>query len=368
LSVSESPVLWLRAESKPGEARSALAPADAKTLLAAGFRITVEDSPQRVFATAAYKDVGCHIAAAGSWIDAPAPSFILGLKELPADDRVLGHRHIYFGHAYKYQSGWAELLRRFAAGGGQLLDLEYLVDEKGRRLAAFGYWAGFVGTALAVMTWCRQHLGLEPGLPELTPWPDSIALLEECRRLLTQASARPVAAPALIVIGAGGRVGNGAMRLAGELGLEVTPWDLAETSTGGPFADITGHEIFINCVLVGEPLPPFLTPELIATPGRKLRVIADVSCDPYGEYNPLPLYQRCTTLQNPTLRLIAGETPLDLIAIDHLPSLLPRESSEDFSRQLLPALLHLAVKTAPEWDRSLACFERHCRELESVRQ
>ena len=47
------------------------------------------------------------------------------------------------------------LLSRFAAGGGALLDLEYLVDGKGRRLAAFGFWAGYLGAALAVL----QHRG-----------------------------------------------------------------------------------------------------------------------------------------------------------------------------------------------------------------
>ena len=33
--------------------------------------------------------------------------------------------------------------------------------------------------------------------------------------------------------------------------------------------------------------------------------------------------------------------PLDVIAIDHLPSLLPREASEDFCKDLLPHLLLL---------------------------
>ena len=35
----------------------------------------------------------------------------------------------------------------------------------------------------------------------------------------------------------------------------------------------------------------------------------------------------------------ASEPPLDLIAIDNLPSLLPREASADFSAALLPQLL-----------------------------
>jgi saccharopine dehydrogenase (NAD+, L-lysine-forming) len=34
-----------------------------------------------------------------------------------------------------------------------------------------------------------------------------------------------------------------------------------------------------------------------------------------------------------------GNPPLDVISIDHLPTLLPREASEQFSADLLPSLL-----------------------------
>ena len=43
--------IWLRAETKPLEQRTALTPAGARTLLDGGFQVTVEDSPQNIFAT-----------------------------------------------------------------------------------------------------------------------------------------------------------------------------------------------------------------------------------------------------------------------------------------------------------------------------
>ena len=52
-----------------------------------------------------------------------------------------------FGHAFKGQPAGQVLLQRFKAGGGTLLDLEYLVNAQGRRVTAFGYWAGFAGAA-----------------------------------------------------------------------------------------------------------------------------------------------------------------------------------------------------------------------------
>lgn len=41
--------LWLRCEKKPLEHRSALTPTTAKKLIDAGFKITVERDPQRIF-------------------------------------------------------------------------------------------------------------------------------------------------------------------------------------------------------------------------------------------------------------------------------------------------------------------------------
>jgi saccharopine dehydrogenase (NAD+, L-lysine-forming) len=53
--------------------------------------------------------------------------------------------------------------------------------------------------------------------------------------------------------------------------------------------------------------------------------------------------------------------PLDLIAIDNLPSLLPRESSTDFSAALLPQLLDFG--TGGAWARCQDLFRTKCREL-----
>ena len=44
--------------------------------------------------------------------------------------------------SYKNQNGWKEVLGRFPKGGGMLYDMEFLEDANGRRVAAFGYYAG----------------------------------------------------------------------------------------------------------------------------------------------------------------------------------------------------------------------------------
>ncbi|GAB2850055.1 hypothetical protein GCM10027074_15980 [Streptomyces deserti] len=130
--------LWLRHEARTTERRTPIVPHDARRLVESGVEVTVEESPQRIFPVAQYEAAGCRVAPAGSWVSAPAETVVVGLKELPGEPAELVHRHVYFGHAYKRQPGAAGLLRRFAAGGGALLDLEYLVDAAASPLSASG--------------------------------------------------------------------------------------------------------------------------------------------------------------------------------------------------------------------------------------
>ena len=160
--------------------------------------------------------------------------------------------------------------------------------------------------------------------------------------------------PDLMIMGALGRCGRGAQDMAKNFGLKTILWDQQETKGGGPFEEILKHGIFVNCVLVQTKMPAFLTKEMLSQT-QKLSVICDVSCDPFSPFNPLPIYKDITTFEKPTTRLFEGENPLDLIAIDHLPSLLPKESSEDFCEQLLPHLLQLG--NSPVWQRAEKIFE-----------
>ncbi|MEM7294744.1 MAG: saccharopine dehydrogenase, partial [Pseudomonadota bacterium] len=342
---------------------SALTPKSAKALLEAGFEVYVERSYQAAIPAQAFSDIGCKIVTPGSWVQAPADAFILGLKELPDDGTPLRHRHIYFAHAYKEQKGWRETLGRFAQGGGKLYDIEFLVDENSRRVAAFGYWAGYAGAAVGVMTWCGQQLGVHPVVPPLQSYNSRDSLLNELRNELQIAAAGMYDRPSIMIIGAKGRSGTGASALAAALELPATRWDVEETSQGGPFEQALGHDVFVNCVLVNKSIPPFITHSQISSPNRQLSVISDVSCDPYGDYNPLPIYTECTTFEDPARRLIESSNPLDLVAIDHLPSMLPVESSEDFSRQLLPHLLRIEDPSNPVWGGALAMFERKVQEI-----
>ena len=340
--------LWVRAEQRPFEERVGLTPEGAAELIAVGITVTVEDSDVRAIGIQGYRDAGCAIAAQNSWPDAPADAILFGLKELPEDGTPLRHRHIMFGHAFKGQHSGRALLDRFKAGGGTLYDLEYLVDPGGRRVAAFGYWAGYAGAAIALKSWAAQQTG---GIcPQVSTYTGKDALLADLARDI---GGRDI--PSAIIIGALGRVGTDAADLCTAMGIEPTRWDMGETASGGPFPEILAHDIFLNCIFA-RPGTPVFVPQSALPADRNLSVIGDVACDPDSDYNPVPVYDAATDWSAPAVRFHASPL-MDVMAIDNLPSLLPVESSQDYATQLLPSLKTLVNLDAGVWGRARNTFQ-----------
>ncbi|GAA1866793.1 saccharopine dehydrogenase [Myceligenerans crystallogenes] len=340
--------LWLRREASSNEQRTVITPADAAALVADGFRVTVEESAHRVFPIDEYAAAGCRIVSADTWPDAPADEIVVGLKEPVPQPSALTHRHIFFGHAYKGQTGAHALLQRFEEGGGSLYDLECLTDENGRRLVAFGFWAGYAGAAVAVL----HHRG------QL-----SAPLTAMSRAELDDLLARYRDDACALVIGALGRSGRGAVEALTVAGVRTTGWDLAETRQFDKSA-LLAHDLLVNTIFAAEPGRPFLTHDDLGRDDRRLSVVSDVTCDVTSDCNRLPVNDKVTDWVMPARRL-HDEPRLDVLAIDNLPSLLPRESSAAFSMGLLPLLRQLP-DDGSVWTRSLDQFTA-ARKLTSER-
>ncbi len=353
-------MLWLRTETKFGERRTALTPAGARKLVAQGVEVVVERSETRVFPDRAYLAAGCRLAEPGEWRRAPTHALVLGLKELPSETAPLRGRHCYFGHLYKGQEGAAQVLERFGAGRGELLDLEYMTDAQGRRVAAFGFWAGYVGAALGLLAWARREKGRVLAGP-LVAWPDREALVATVERELNG-----LRAPRVMITGALGRSGSGARQLLDDAGLNQNTrrafWDRAETAGGGPFDEVAAHDVLIHCVGTQAISPPLVTAAQIER--GLLAVIADVTADFGNPTHQLPVVDALTSLREPVAvrRLGAGAAARDLhfVAIDHLPTLLPKESSEDFAEQLLPHLIdYFGRGISGAWLRTQKVYQEH---------
>jgi saccharopine dehydrogenase (NAD+, L-lysine-forming) len=350
--------VWVRAEARGTERRAPVVPADVPVLLDAGFEVTVEESRQRAFPIEEYAAAGASVVGEGSWTEAPHDAYVVGIKELPEEPASLRHRHIYFAHAFKGQEDARRTLGRFRRGGGRLLDLEYLTDKDGRRVVAFGEWAGYVGAALGVL-----HLA---GMLDAPLAPMAKHELDAALEQAGKAGADQLLA---LVTGARGRSGRGAQRALMTAGVPTTRWDRAETRDLHKQA-LLGHDLLVNCVVTHTPTTPFVERADLDRE-RRLRMLADVTCDVTGPTNMLPVNTAITTWEEPVRRLHdgapeGGSAPLEVIAIDNLPSLLPREASESFSADLAPHLLGLAEEggaSAP-WRAAGRAFDEAIAQLE----
>lgn len=159
--------------------------------------------------------VGCTIVEHNTWPNAPTSTPIIGLKELPLSTDPLPHTHIQFAHCYKRQAGWTDVLRRFHDGKGTLYDLEFLQDESGRRVAAFGFHAGFAGAAAGALALAAQRDGKSLGA--LEPYVNETAMIKDVKEKLAASNGGKVKA---LVIGALGRCGRGAVDLFRKIGLD----------------------------------------------------------------------------------------------------------------------------------------------------
>ncbi|EEQ90878.1 mitochondrial Homoaconitase [Blastomyces dermatitidis] len=375
--------LHLRAEDKILEHRSALTPQTTRALVDAGYNVKVERSStsalrKRIFPDAEFEQAGATLVPEGSWVDAPLDDIILGLKELDeTKDFPLKHAHVTFAHCYKGQGGWEKALGRWSRGNGVLYDLEFLQDDNGRRIAAFGYHAGFAGAALSLKTWAWQLQHPDTPLPGVDHFTDGRGyylseqeMVDQIREDVNQGVKIAGRKPRVLVIGALGRCGRGAVDACIKAGCEdVLRWDMAETAKGGPFQEIVESDIFVNCIYLNEKIAPFVDMESLKSPNRKLSVVCDVSCDTTNPNNPIPIYNINTTFDKPTAPLPLSNPPLSVISIDHLPSLLPAESSDAFSSDLLPCMLEIKNRNShPVWQRAEKLFREKVKTLPEALQ
>jgi saccharopine dehydrogenase (NAD+, L-lysine-forming) len=348
-----SQTFWLRAEAKKNEFRRALTPDSCEKIIQAGHKVIVEDWKDSIIPTEDYSKVGCEIVSEHSWVeDAPEEAIIIGLKALDDNIKTLRHTHIYFAHCYKDQDGWSDLLSKFKEGNGKIIDLEFMTDEKGKRTNAFGYWAGYVGSALGALFAKANDKDL--AIKELR----ALRKFQDKSEFIKFIQDHTTGTGEAIIIGRNGRSGCGASEFLNRIGWSTVGWDQIDTASGGPFKEILNFDLFVNCVLAMKPMPPFVTKQFIEKYNHNLKVIADVTCDPDSECNLIPLYTEATVINDPIKQVSLGPHPVYLTAIDNLPSILPKESSFDFSSQLETYIIHYDEDKGP-LKMALNHFDKH---------
>jgi saccharopine dehydrogenase (NAD+, L-lysine-forming) len=86
--------------------------------------------------------------------------------------------------------------------------------------------------------WAWQQNHTEP-FPGVESYPNEDALISDVKKALDEGSKKAGRLPRVIVIGALGRCGSGAVSALQKAGLpeeNILKWDMAETAKGGPFS------------------------------------------------------------------------------------------------------------------------------------
>ncbi|KAL0891443.1 hypothetical protein Bca101_015426 [Brassica carinata] len=162
-------VVGILAESvNKWERRTPLTPSHCARLLHGGkdrtgvSRILVQPSAKRIHHDALYEDVGCEISD-----DLSDCGLILGIKQ-PEIEMILPERaYAFFSHTHKAQKENMPLLDKILSERVTLYDYELIVDH-GRRLLAFGKYAGRAGLVDFLHGLGQRYLSLGYSTPFLS--------------------------------------------------------------------------------------------------------------------------------------------------------------------------------------------------------
>lgn len=404
------------------ERRTPLVPEDLASLSAEGEpEFLVQSSDKRAFTDTEYREAGLDVV--DSLADCPV---IIGLKEIPVDVLEPGKSYVFFSHVIKGQPANMPMLRRALDLGCTIIDYEKIADESGRRLIFFGNYAGLAG-AIDTLWALGQRLAWE-GIPtplaeirQASTYQD----LEEARAAIVAAGERIAAeglsaqiTPLVLGIAGYGNVSKGAQEILDLLPItEMSPSALLES--GGlkaepdcPFIKVVFREedtvlplvegaafdlpeyydyperyraafdrylphlhALVNCIYWEPKYPRLITKqqirELYAEGQPTLRVIGDISCDVEGAVEVTvkatepddPIYVYHPDTEEITSG-VEGRGPV-MMAVDILPTELPRESSAYFSdilKTFVPAIAAAdygeafeALDLPPELKRAVIC-------------
>ncbi|MBR9921338.1 MAG: alanine dehydrogenase [Bacteroidetes bacterium] len=359
----------IKETKSPPDSRVPLIPAQAAIINQfPNIELVVAPSPSRCFEDTDYEKKGLQLQEDLSDCD-----ILLGVKEVEIETLLPNKTYFFFSHTIKEQAYNRDLLLAILEKNIRLIDYEVLTNEKGKRLIAFGRFAGMVGAHNALWTY-----GKRTGKFELKRMKDCYDYAEA--KVLYQEMEWP---PLRIVLTGTGRVGQGAAEVLRDMGIkevssndflsngfeepvftQLQCSDYAARKDGTPFKkkDFYQHpeafksifapyaksaDIFINGIYWDNNAPAFFTLEEMASSNFNLQVIADVTCD-IAPVSSIPSTIKASTIADPvfgfspnTREEIPAFSPdgVDMMTIDNLPNELPRDASESFGKQFLESIL-----------------------------
>ena len=373
------------------ERRVALVPDHVRKLVDEGISIEVVRSKKRVFGDDEFADAGAELVD-----EITDASVVLGVKEMPIDFFKPNNTYIFFSHTIKGQAYNMPLLKRMMEQKINLIDYERIVNDKDQRLIFFGRFAGLAGMINSLWSLGQRYaeLGIETPFLKIQQThkydslEEAIKVILEVGKWIAENGLSELISPLVIGITGYGNVAKGAQEILDLLPVtEISQKDLLDSKKQGElpnnsiykvvfeekhlskpkedgkefdlqeyynhperFEDqfeqyIPHMTILMNCMYWDERYPRIVTKDYLETLYKKgtpkLTVIGDVTCDPDGSIecthegteieDPVFVYNPFT--REPKMGF-KGDGIL-VMAVDILPSELPRESSQTFSDALI---------------------------------
>lgn len=354
----------------------------------------VMPSDQRAFSAEEFTDLGITVSK-----DLEECSIVLGVKEIPIPYLRPETTYLYFSHTIKGQSYNMPMLQRLLDDETTLIDYELIKDDNGRRLVFFGHHAGLAG--MTDTLWALGQRWKTEGL--ITPleklqlalkYKNSDEVKSEIASMASELPEFLKTLPPVIVGFAGyGNVSKGAQEIFDILPFEeITPSQISDIAHGSPvghFYKVVFKEedlvrprryegkfdlqeyyrhperyisifdqylphltVLVNCIYWKSIYPRMVTKRdvwKLYSGDPRLKVIGDISCDIEGAIecnigstdsgNPVYVY---LPEEDHRKMGVVGRGPV-IMAVDNLPTELPRESSEEFGRALSPFIPALAA-------------------------
>lgn len=353
----------------PVDKRVPVTPVQAKKMkvLFPDIEIIVQSSDIRCFDDSDYEEEGIRVVESLDDCD-----IILGVKEVPIDQLIPGKTYLFFSHTIKKQPYNRDLLKNILDKNIRLIDYEVLTNGNGKRIIAFGRWAGIVGAYNGIWTFGKRYNLFH------------IRRAHECFDLEDlKTEYRKVQLPSVkIVVTGGGRVAKGAMEVLHGMNIKkVTPQALLSREFNEPvFSQLNSRDYnkkkddgvfdridfyqnpslyesdFLKYTQVADLLiasaywdphaPVLFHREDVLRGDFKTTVIADITCDIEGS---IPSTKKSSTIDDPIYdynpsndkveEALSDEANITMMAVDNLPCELPRDASESFGKELLTNVL-----------------------------
>jgi alpha-aminoadipic semialdehyde synthase len=386
--------IGIRMEDKYiAEKRVAIIPEHVKKLIE-NENINVEFIPsiKRCFSDEEYLAVGAKAVDSLHHAD-----IIVGVKEIPETAFEAHKTYLFFSHTIKGQHYNMKMLKRMMELKCNLIDYERVVNEHNQRLIFFGRFAGLAGAINSLWTlglrWKEQGFNTPLSLLQQSfRYTDLQEAKNTIKNIGNEIATKGLPAellPLTIGITGYGNVSKGAQEIIDLLPIkEITPTELLETDPHllsrhfvykvvfkekdlykrrddaafdlthffhhpafyqAQFAQYAPHlTLLLNCIYWNNNYDRIVTKQFLRKYWKqkhfKLTVIGDISCDPNGSIEATHQGTEIATpifIYHPDTEIATFGHQGDgiaIMAVDILPSELPRDASVAFSEALFPFL------------------------------